>query len=307
MIQVSVILPIYNGERTLSKTLDSLVEQSFKNFELITCIDGTNDGSESILKKYENRFLKLVILRNETNRGLGPTMNRLVANANGEFIAIAEQDDFYVKDRLESQVKFLDNSPQIGMVSGIAEFCNRDKVTGKFPGILVAGNQYPVGEEMFLLNYKHHIKVVNSCMMFRKQVHIDNGLYFTQHYPSISVDWTYVLRFSLVSVIYGLPEVLVRLDRAVDRDSVTSNKERQFKATRELIPSMAYEFPNIISKEDFQYAFRTQIILEWSHQYGVEFYVKGVYYLLWYWKDKRLLNVYLKRIKQFRKKNKLRK
>ena len=152
MIQVSVILPIYNGERTLSKTLDSLVQQSFKNFELIACIDGTNDGSETILKRYENQFLKLVILKNEKNRGLGPTMNRLVAHAIGDFIAVAEQDDFYVPDRLESQVNILDKSSEIGMVSGIAEFCNGDKVTGKFPGILVAGNQYPEGEEMFLLN-----------------------------------------------------------------------------------------------------------------------------------------------------------
>ena len=305
MIQVSVVLPIYNGERTLSKTLNSLVEQSFKNFELIACIDGTNDGSEAILKLYEKRFLKLIILKNERNRGLGPTMNRLVSCTTGNYIAVAEQDDYYVQDRLERQVKLLDSSTEIGMVSGIAEFCDGDKIAGKFPGILVAGINYPVGKEMFLLNYKEHIKVVNSCMMFRKQVHIDNGLYFTQHYPSISVDWTYVLRFSLVSQIYGLHRVLVKLDRAADRDSVTSNKLKQFKSARELIPAMAYEFPDIITKEDFKYAFRTQVLLEWSHQYGVKFYIKGVYYVIWYLKDKRFLNVYLKRMKRFRNKKKL--
>ena len=81
---------------------------------------------------------------------------------------------------------------------------------------------------------------------------------------------------------------------------------------RDFLNYFAYKYSKFKLKksfdyEDFQYALRTQIILEWSHQYGVKFYVKGVYYLLRYWKDKRFLNVYLKRIKQFRKKNNLRK
>lgn len=298
MIKVSVILPIYNGERTLSKTLDSLLGQSFTNFELIACIDGSNDNSELILNTYKKQFLSLVILKNNQNHGLGPTMNRLVANATGCYIAVAEQDDIYVEDRLERQVKILDTSPNIGMVSGIAEFCNGEIVSSHFPGILSAGKQYPIGKEMFLLNYKHQIKVVNSCMMFRKQVHIDNGLYFTQHYPSISVDWTYVLRFSLISHIYGLPYVLVKLDRAPNRDSVTSNKSKQFKAARELIRSMAYEYPNVISKEDFKYARRTQLMLEWSNRYGISFYIKGFWYSMYYNNDKRFTQKFLNRLKQ---------
>ena len=58
-MRVSVILPIYNGEKTLIATLDSLVEQTFQDFELIACIDGTRDGSESILERYSNKFKQL--------------------------------------------------------------------------------------------------------------------------------------------------------------------------------------------------------------------------------------------------------
>ncbi|MEO8932965.1 MAG: glycosyltransferase family 2 protein [Xanthomarina sp.] len=297
-MKVTVVLPIYNGERTLSKTLDSLVAQSYKDFELIASIDGTNDGSEDILKRYKDKFLNLIILKNENNLGLGPNMNRLVANATGDYIAVAEQDDYYMPDRLDKQVKVLDTLTEIGMVSGIAEFCNGETVTTQFPGILTSGIQYPVGKEMFLLNYKHQIKVVNSCMMFRKQVHIDNGLYFTQHYPSISVDWTYVLRFSLVSQIYGIPDVLVKVDRAPDRDSVTSNKNKQFQAARELIRSMAYEYPNIISKKDYKYAIRTELLLEWSHVYGIKFYIKGLWYSFYHNVDKRFVQKVFNRFKQ---------
>ena len=304
-MKVSLVLPIYNGEKTLIETLKSLSSQTFQDFELVACIDGTEDGSENILESYRRHFSRLIILKNTRNLGLGPTMYRLVANSQGKYIAVAEQDDYYYPNRLQLQVDLLDTNDNVGLVSGIAEFWDGNKVTSIFPGILDAERQYPEGKEMFLLNYKHQIKVVNSCLMFRKQVHIDNGLYFTQHFPSISVDWTYVLRFSLVSKIYGLRDVLVRVDRAANRNSVTSNKDKQYKAARELIRSMAYEFPDIISRKDFNYACRTQLLLEWSSQYGVSFFIVGIYYNLMHWNDERFLHAYKKRVDQFRNKKRL--
>ncbi|QQX76784.1 MULTISPECIES: glycosyltransferase family 2 protein [Aequorivita] len=286
-MKVSVILPIYNGERTLEATLKSLAAQTFQDFELIACIDGTNDGSEEILKNFNSAFSKMTIIKNEINRGLGPTMNRLVANTIGEYVAIAEQDDYYYPNRLQLQADLLDAKSDIGLVSGIAEFWNGEKVTSHFPGILVHGEQYPEGKELFLLNYRNQIKVVNSCIMFKKGVHIDNGLYFTQHYPSISIDWTYILRFSLVSKIHGLHEVLVRLDRRTERTSVTSNKKKQFAATRELLRSFAYEHPAIVSMADYQYAYRTQLLLELGHTSRFQFVVKGFLLSLWFFRDKR--------------------
>ncbi len=275
-MKVSVILPIYNGEKTLKATLESLANQTFKDIELVACIDGTSDNSEKILKTYQASFQNMLILKNEKNLGLGPTMNRLVANTQGEYIALAEQDDYYYPNRLQLQVDLLDSKSDVGLVSGIAEFWDGEKVSSKFPGMLVAGKQYPEGKEMFLLNYRNQIKVVNSCIMFKKSVHIDNGLYFTKHYPSISVDWTYILRFSLVSKIYGLHEVLVRLDRRIERTSVTSNKKKQFSATRELLRSFAYEYRDIISKEDYEYAMGTQTIMEVNHKLGFTFLVSSL-------------------------------
>ncbi len=301
-MKVSVVLPIYNGEKTLEETLKSLAAQTYQDFELVACIDGTNDGSQEVLENYRKFFSDLKILKNEKNLGLGPTMNRLVANSKGEYIAIAEQDDYYYPDRLQLQVDILDSIENIGLVSGIAEFWNGDKVTFKFPGILVNGMQYPNGEEMFLLNYRNQIKVVNSCIMFKKSVHVDTGLYFTQHYPSISVDWTYILRFSLVSNIYGLQEILVRLDRRTDRTSVTTNKDKQFAAARELLRSFAYEFPEIISNKDYQYAYRTQLLLELGHTSSIKFFVKGFLLGLWYNGDKRIIGKVMVRLNNYFKK-----
>lgn len=297
-MRVSVILPIYNGEKTLEETLKSLAAQTFQDFELVACIDGTNDESENILNSYRNRFSDLSILRNEKNLGLGPTMNRLVSNSRGIYIAVAEQDDYYYPNRLQLQVELLDSKEDVGMTSGIAEFWNGEKVTSRFPGILVHGNQYPEGEEMFLLNYRNQIKVVNSCMMFRKSVHIDHGLYFTKHYPSISVDWTYVLRFSLISKIYGMQHILVRLDRRSDRTSVTSFQERKFAATRELLRSIAYEYPDIVSKKDYEYALRTQLSMEVNHLSGRSFISSSIKNIIIHPNDKRFRLSLVTRLKR---------
>ena len=298
-MKVSVILPIYNGEKTLEETLKSLADQTFQDFELVACIDGTNDNSQKILESYRKRFLKLTVLVNDKNLGLGPTMNRLVANSSGEYIGIAEQDDYYYPERLQLQVDLLDAKTEIGLVSGIAEFWNGDRVTSTFPGILVHGGQYPEGEEMFLLNYRNQIKVVNSCIMFRKSIHIDHGLYFTKHYPSISVDWTYILRFSLVSKIYGLNQILVRLDRSPNRTSVTTFKERKFAATRELLRSFAYEYPERIRKNDYTYALTTQHIMELANKKPVKFPLFFIVFFLKNPKDSRWIPYIKKRIKRY--------
>ncbi len=261
--KVSIILPVYNGEKTLKNTVESLLAQSYRNFELIACIDGTKDGSEAILRGIKD--VRIKIIRNEDNMGLGRTMNRLVSScdAASEYIAVAEQDDWYYPERLKLQVAYLDSHKTVGLISGIGEHVADDKVVFKFPEILVNGGQYPTDKiEMFKLNYIEQIKVVNTCMMFRKSVHQNKGLYFTQHYPSLGVDWTYIVRFSLHAQIAGLNVPLVRMDRNANRNSLTSDKMKQFEASRELIRSLYYEYSHILTKADYKAAMNSQHLLE---------------------------------------------
>jgi glycosyltransferase involved in cell wall biosynthesis len=138
----------------LERTLLSLIEQSHNDFELVVCIDGSNDQSEQIVRRYADRFSAVKILHNDVNLGLGPTMNRLVANASGKYVAVAEQDDFYYSNRLKLQIDCLDHHADCGMVSGIADFHDGEKVSSQFPGILLNKQQYPRVKEMFLLNYR---------------------------------------------------------------------------------------------------------------------------------------------------------
>lgn len=275
-MKVSVILPIYNGETTLFRTLQSLWTQTFIDFELIACIDGTNDGSEKILLENASRFKHLKILKNKANLGLGATLNRLVANTNGTYLAIAEQDDYYYNYRLQKQVEFLEKNQDYGLVSGIAEFFDGNEVVKKFPDLLLKNKAYPQGENLFLLNYIYQTKIVNSCAMIRKSVHINNGLYFSSHYPNIPVDLAYFLRFSLISKVHGLHVTLVKMDRSLHRKSVTTLKHNHYKAHRELLRSFKFEFPNIVSQDVYNKAITKQVEIELRANYGVIFLKKFI-------------------------------
>lgn len=266
MTAISIILPVYNGQETIERTINSLINQSFTDFELLICIDGSTDDSENIIKAMQDARIRLI--GNETNMGLGRTLNRLVANTNAvsKYVAMAEQDDFYYPNRLKLQFDFMEQNADTGLVSGIAEHYNGDKVTFTFPGLLVNKDNYPKDRtENFLLNYCYQVKVANSCMMFRKSVFIDNGLYFSMHYPGLSVDWTFILRFSLVSRIQGIQVPLVMLDRRPNRNSLTSKKKLQFAVARKVINDFHFEYPNIITQKHFKTALTTEYLLELSH------------------------------------------
>lgn len=295
--KVSIILPIYNGEKTLAKTLESLLHQTFQDFELVVCIDGSKDGSLQIIDSFKDKFKKTTILINDENLGLGPTMNKLLYHTHGEYIAVAEQDDIYYENRLKKQVEVLDSNPDIGLVSGIADFWDGAKIGFKFPGILVNGGQYPKDKEMFLYNYRYQMKVVNTCMMFRKEVHVNHGLYFSMHYPNIPIDWAYVLRFCLVSNIHGINESLVLLDRRSNRNSITKNKKTHFLAAKELLRSFKFEYPQIVTLKDYKFGVTTQNLMELSEYskfrwpfYFIRFFIQNP-------NDKRWFGYIIKRLK----------
>ena len=296
MPAISIILPVYNGQETIKRTVLSLINQSFNDFELLICIDGTNDESESIIREIGDPRIRLI--QNVTNMGLGRTLNRLVANAtlDSKYIAMAEQDDFYYPERLQLQFELMEQQPNTGLVSGIAEHHNGEKVTFSFPGLLVNKANYPEDlSENFLLNYCYQVKVANSCMMFRKSVFIDNGLYFTMHYPGLSVDWAFILRFSLISRIQGISVPLVQLDRRPNRNSLTSKKKLQFTIARQVIHDFYFEYPKIIKWKHYRIALTTEYIMELSHMS----YVKRVIIFPFYF----LINPFDTRWKGFLKKN----
>jgi len=103
MDKVSVIVPIYNGEKYLDRCLESLVNQSYKNTEFIFVNDGSTDSTISILKKYEND--NRVIIIDKKNTGVSDSRNQAIFKATGDYVCFCDADDFYKTDYIEQMLK----------------------------------------------------------------------------------------------------------------------------------------------------------------------------------------------------------
>lgn len=119
-IKVSIIMGIYNCEKTLSDCIDSLLNQTYTNWELIMCDDCSSDFTYKIAKGYAEKYNNIILLKNNENKKLSSTLNRCLEEAKGEYIARMDADDIALPNRLEKQVEFLDNNKEYDVVG-----CNR--------------------------------------------------------------------------------------------------------------------------------------------------------------------------------------
>ncbi len=123
---VSVVFRAYNCEKYIGQAIDSILAQTFQDFEIVVVDDGSTDGTQAILRNYAQRDPRIRVIRNEQNQGPVKTMNIAVRNARGEFIAVHDADDMSLPQRLETQIRFLSNNPNIALVGGGAYFIDED-------------------------------------------------------------------------------------------------------------------------------------------------------------------------------------
>lgn len=119
MPKVSVIMPVYNAKKYLNKAIDSILNQTYTDFEFIIIDDASSDGSQEIVKSYSDPRIRFYI--NEKNMGVAATLNRGIEIARGEYIARMDSDDISLPNRLQEQVDFLDVRHDVGVVGANVE------------------------------------------------------------------------------------------------------------------------------------------------------------------------------------------
>lgn len=115
--KISVLMGIYNCADTLAQAVVSIQNQTYTNWELILCEDGSSDHAYEVAKKLAAEDAQIVLLRNEKNLGLNATLNRCLAAATGKYIARMDGDDDCLPDRFEKQITFLESHPEFQIVS----------------------------------------------------------------------------------------------------------------------------------------------------------------------------------------------
>lgn len=115
--KVSIIMGIYNCADTLKEAIDSIVQQTYHDWELIMCDDGSQDNTYKIAEKFLEKYENIIVFQNERNMGLNYTLNRCLEKANGKYIARMDGDDISLPTRLEKEVAFLDQHREYAIVS----------------------------------------------------------------------------------------------------------------------------------------------------------------------------------------------
>ena len=107
-ILVSVILPVYNAQKYLEEAIESIINQTYTNFEFIIIDDGSGDNSLNIINKYQKQDSRILVITRE-NKGLVYTLNEGINQAKGKYIARMDADDISLSNRFEKQIELLEN------------------------------------------------------------------------------------------------------------------------------------------------------------------------------------------------------
>lgn len=206
---VSVLMPVYNGEKYLSEAIDSILNQTFADFELIIINDGSTDGTLEILRKYTQQN-KRIVLHNQTNQGLIAALNKGIKLARGKYIARMDADDISFPERLALQVGFLENHPEIGVLGSGARIMNSS-------GVTYDTLQHPTQHNVLQWCLCFFCPIVHPTVIMRRQVVVQVGGYGAMQHAE---DYDLWCRLSCVTRLSNLKDVLLYLRQ---HDSNVSN------------------------------------------------------------------------------------
>lgn len=166
---VSVVMPVYNGERYVKNAIDSILSQSFRELELIIINDGSTDSTTSLLKEVSDPRVRLF---QQPNCGLAASLNKGIALARGVYIARQDHDDISLRDRISKQVSFMQSNPDCVLLGTAAEIWIDDTPSGRF-------HDHPTDNETLQFDLLFNNPFVHSSIMMRKEVVMRIGGYCT--------------------------------------------------------------------------------------------------------------------------------
>jgi glycosyltransferase involved in cell wall biosynthesis len=199
---VSVLLPVYNSRRYLDEAIGSILRQTFSDFELIAVDDGSTDGSGDILKKLAAQDARIKII-SRPNTGIAGALNDAIAAASGEFFARMDADDIASPTRLEMQVRFLREHPEIVLLG------SRVRLIDPFGVTLYESNHRLTHDEIEqeMLNGIGWA-VVHPVSMMRAAAVRTAGGYRPDRVPTEDLDL--FLRMSEIGKVANLPDILLQ-------------------------------------------------------------------------------------------------
>jgi glycosyltransferase involved in cell wall biosynthesis len=231
--KISVVMPVYNGEAYLQEAIDSVLQQTFREFEFIIINDGSTDGTAAILARYEKIDHRITVLQQE-NRGLISALNRGCRLASAKYIARMDADDVCLPERFARQWKYIEGHPQIGIVgTWIRNIKNGVVATDWCP---------PTNSKLLKWTHFFGVCVSHPTVLMRTEVikRLDFYRHGTVHVEDVDL-W---LRASYVTEFGNIPEVLLKYRES--SGSVTNVHGRLARESHvQLLASFIGQFLNV--------------------------------------------------------------
>lgn len=201
---VSVVMSVYNGRHYLPAAIESILNQTYPNFEFIIIDDGSNDGAETMLAEYARQNSgRITLLRNPQNIGYTRSLNRGLQEARGNYIARQDADDISEPTRLAEQVTFMEAHPQVGLVGTMVQLIDAEDRPLDFEYFPPAYDNATIQERLLVGNCLCH-----GSVMMRRHCLAQTGFYDVSLEPSEDYDlW---LRLGEVADIANLQKPLYR-------------------------------------------------------------------------------------------------
>ena len=198
--KLTVLLPVYNGERFLKACIDSILNQSFENYKFIIINDGSQDSSNDIINNYNDERIQLI--NNNNNLGLTETLNKGLHIAKTNYIARIDQDDTSEKDRLQQQMQYLKENRSVKLIGCWGKIIDENDS-------FIKSIHYPSRKSKILEAFVSYNPFIHSSVIFDKEI----ALKFYGYPKSFVHAQDFYLWYNITSQfeVYNIPEELVNI------------------------------------------------------------------------------------------------
>jgi glycosyltransferase involved in cell wall biosynthesis len=262
--KITVFIPVYNRQRYIAQTIQSVLDQSYKNFQCLLVDDVSTDDSVDIMRSFNDE--RITIVENGKNLGIPKTRNIGLEHAQGEYLAILDSDDLMLKDRLKKQSKFLDKHSDYVGVGSWSRYIDDKGVVKKS---IVAR---PVSHKRISASLLFQCAIHNRTFMVRSDVVKKLG--YNNNFQRCQ-DYELLYRLSKHAKLHNIPDILVsgrKHDQQITRNTSEIGDQMKKIIASQCLNDLRMEYTDVDLHNHIQLARRSPELLdldflEWAEQW----------------------------------------
>jgi len=264
-VLISVLMPNYNGAEYIAEAIESVLNQTYRDFELIIIEDASTDNSREIIDKFAATDSRIKVIQNATNQFVNISCNIGLEVAKGKYYARIDSDDICMPTRLEKQLEFMEANPDITICGAFCKIIDRE-------GRVIANKTFPTNDAVIKKSIWSRTPIQHSCLFARIDKMREVGFYTGKKDPS--EDLELMIRTMNIFKFANIPEYLVKY--RIHGDNLIFTKQR------EIIRRSVRLRKNAIKKYGYQVSFKdiTVINITWFLQFLPKKFVYWLFYKL---------------------------